>query len=89
MPTDIRIDVAQALADVHRQVLVALWLSGGMVLAVLMIALVAAGCRRCGLIVGAGYAATLCFVPVGHAQMLGPCGLALAAGGLMWHGRLR
>jgi hypothetical protein len=89
MPSDTRIDLAAALTQVHHQVVVALWLSGGMVLATLMVAAVAIGWRRAGLALGAAYAASLCFVPVGHAHVLGPVGLAFAAGGWMGHGRVR
>lgn len=86
---DTRIDVAAALAEVHRQVVIALLLSGGMILAIAMVGLVAVGWLRAGLVLGAAYAATLCFVHVGHAQVLGPIGLAFAAGGWLWHGRVR
>jgi hypothetical protein len=50
MPTDVRIDLAQALAQTHREVVVALWLSGGMILATAAAA--ALRWRRCTLVLG-------------------------------------
>lgn len=88
MPAELRIDLAQALAQTHREIVVALWLSGGMLLATGMVAAAALRWRKTGLVLGGAYAATLCFIPVGHAQVLGPFGLAFAAGGLIWHDRV-
>ncbi|MGH7996511.1 MAG: hypothetical protein ACREFX_09185 [Opitutaceae bacterium] len=79
--------LSRALAAAHEQVAVALWLSGGMLCASAMIVLLAASLRRCALACGLAYAATLCFVPVGHARVLGPCGAAAALVGLAWPGR--
>lgn len=66
----------------HEQIAAALWLSGGMLAAALAIALAACGWRRAALAAGAGYGLTLCFVPVGHAQVLGPMVIAIALAGL-------
>ena len=82
MPTDATTTVLQAIDAAQRQLSAALWISGGMVAACLMIGLVAAGWRRAGLAAGLAYAITLSFVPVGHARVLGPCGAAAAAIGL-------
>ena len=48
-----------------------------------MIALLAIGWRKAALAAGLGYALTVCFVPVGFARVLGPCGAAVAAVGLL------
>jgi len=83
VPTDATTTVLQALDAAQRQLAAALWISGGMVAACLMIGLLAAGWRRAALTAGFVYAVTLSFVPVGHARVLGPCGAAAAAIGLV------
>lgn len=65
----------------HNQIAAALWLSGGMIAAGCAIALLACGWRRPALVAGACYGFTLCFVPVGHAQLLGPVTVAAALAG--------
>jgi len=72
-----------ALDNAHRQLLTALWLAGGMVCGAAAIALLALGWRRCALLAGLGYGITLCFVPVGHAEVLGPATVAAALFGLL------
>jgi hypothetical protein len=74
----------QVLAAVQTQVVVALWLSAGMILAIAMVISIAAACRRSALACGFAYALTLCFIPVGHARLLGPIGVAAALVGLVW-----
>lgn len=74
----------QVLIAVHDQVAAALWLSAGMILAVAAIALTAWRLRRTALVCGLGYCITLCFVPNGHAQILGPLGCGAAVAGLAW-----
>jgi hypothetical protein len=86
LPPDL---LVEALARAQREVATALLLSGGMLLAFLMIGLVAAGLRRTGLLFGLAYSLTLCFVPVGHAHLLGPCGAGAALAGLLWPGKRR
>jgi len=79
-------DAAAALAaldNAHRQLLTALWLSGGMLCSAAAIALLALGWRRCALLAGLGYGATLCFIPVGPARWLGPGSIAAATFGLL------
>ena len=74
---------AAALDFAHRQLLVALWVASGMVCAAAATVLLALGWRRCALWAGLGYGVTLCFIPVGHARVLGPLTLAAAAFGLL------
>ena len=79
-------DAAAALAaldSAHRQLLTALWLAGGMLCGAAAIALLALGWRRCALLAGLAYGATLCFVPVGPARWLGPGSIAAATFGLL------
>ena len=76
--------LAAVLTAVHAQVVTALWLSAGMILALAMIACVATGGRRLALGFGFGYSLTLCFLSNGHAQYLGPAGCAVALLGLIW-----
>ena len=72
------------LVTVHTQVAAALWLSAGMILAVASIGCMAWHWRRAALVCGFGYCVTLCFVPNGHAQILGPLGCGAAGAGLAW-----
>jgi len=75
--------LAEVLAQVRSQIAAALWLSAGMVLAQAGFACLAAGWRRPALALGLLYSATLCFVPNGHAEILGPVGGAIAVAGLL------
>lgn len=77
------VSLQHVLRAVHDQVAAALWLSAGMVCAFGLIALLACGCRRAALGCGVLYSLTLCFVPNGHARILGPCGAAIAILGLL------
>lgn len=73
----------QVLGEVRAQVSAALWLSAGMVLVLGIVVCAAAGLRRPALALGLLYFITLCFVPNGHAQVLGPVGAAAAAAGML------
>ena len=76
--------IAHILTTVHAQVITALWLSAGMVLAIFAIVCVAFGARRPALVFGFGYSITLFFMHNGHALVLGPSGCAVSLIGLMW-----
>lgn len=76
--------LAYVLTTVHAQVVTALWLSAGMLLAMAAIVSMALRCRRTSLIFGLGYSATLFFVHNGHALILGPIGCAVSLIGLVW-----
>jgi hypothetical protein len=76
--------LAALIATVHAQLVAALWLSAGMVLAFAAIACIALGWRRPALTLGFGYSLTLCFLANGHAQLLGPAGCAVALAGFLW-----
>jgi len=78
--------LAYVLSAVHAQVMTALWLSAGMVLATLGLIAIAAGFRKIALLFGLAYSATLFFVHNGHALVLGPLGCAVALIGLLWPG---
>jgi hypothetical protein len=69
---------------VHAQVVAALWLSLGMVLAFAAVTCIAFSWRRPALACGFGYSLTLCFLSNGHAQILGPMGCAIALVGFLW-----
>ena len=72
------------LVAAREQVAVALWLSAGMVAATAMVLFIAGSFRRSALGCGLVYGVTLCFVPVGHARVLGPCAIAAALIALLW-----
>lgn len=76
--------LAAVLAAVHAQVVAALWLSAGMILAFAAIGCIALAWRRPALVCGFGYSLTLCFLTNGHAQLLGPAGCAVALTGFFW-----
>jgi hypothetical protein len=76
--------LAAVLAAVHAQVVAALWLSAGMILAFAAIGCMALAWRRSALACGFGYSLTLCFLANGHAQLLGPAGCAIALTGFLW-----
>jgi hypothetical protein len=77
------VSLQHVLRAVQDQVAAALWLSAGMLCAFGLIALLACGWRRSALVCGLLYSCTLCFVPNGHARILGPCGAAVAFLGLL------
>jgi hypothetical protein len=77
----------QVLATVHNQVCAALWLSAGMILATAIVGCVALDRRRTALALGLGYSTSLCFVQNGHAQVLGPFGVAVSLAGFLWRPR--
>jgi hypothetical protein len=83
------VTLQQVLRAVQAQVAAALWLSAGMLCAFGLIVLLACGWRRAALACGLLYSVTLCFVPNGHARILGPCGGAIALLGLFLPGRRR
>ena len=72
------------LTTVHAQVVVALWLSAGMIFAFASLLCIAFGWRRPALCLGCGYSMTLFFVHNGHALVLGTAGCAVAVIGLLW-----
>jgi hypothetical protein len=72
------ITLHHVLRAAQAQVSAALWLSAGMLCAFGLIVALAAGWRRAALAGGLLYSLTLCFVPVGHARVLGPCGGIIA-----------
>jgi hypothetical protein len=72
------------LTTVHSQVVVALWLSAGMILAFVCLLCTALGWRRAALCFGCGYSCTLFFVHNGHALILGTAGCATGIIGLLW-----
>jgi len=72
------------LSVVQAQLVAALWLSLGMVLAFATVACLAFAWRRPALACGFGYSLTLCFLSNGHAQILGPVGCAVALLGFFW-----
>jgi hypothetical protein len=74
----------QIVATVHSQVCAALWLSAGMILATAMTVCVALDRRRTALALGLGYSTSLCFIQNGHAQVLGPLGVAVSLAGFLW-----
>jgi hypothetical protein len=76
--------LAAVLAAVHAQVVAALWLSAGMILAFAAIGCISLAWRRAALACGFGYSLTLCFLANGHAQLLGPAGCAVALTGFLW-----
>ncbi len=76
--------LAAVLATVHAQIVTALWLSAGMILAFAAVTCVALAWRRSALACGFGYFLTLCFLSNGHAQFLGPAGCAVALAGFLW-----
>ena len=76
--------LAAVLTAVHAQIVTALWLSAGMILAFAAIACMALAWRRSALACGFGYSLTLCFLSNGHAQFLGPAGCAVALTGFFW-----
>lgn len=71
------------LALAHRELVVAILLSAGILCAFALIVLAAMGCRRSALAFGLLYSATLCGVPVGYARVLGPCGISVALVGIL------
>ena len=79
--------LAYVLTTVHAQIVTALWLSAGMLLAFAAIACAALHWRRFALFFGFFYSLTLCFVHNGHAQIIGPLGCAIAFAGLVWPGK--
>jgi hypothetical protein len=81
--------LASVLAAVHAQLMTALWLSAGMILASAAIACIALAWRRPALILGFCYSLTLCFLSNGYAQYLGPAGCAVALTGFFWPRRNR
>ena len=83
------VTLQQVLQSVETQVAAALWLSAGMVIVFALIIALACGWRRVALGLGALYFLTLCFVPNGHARVLGPVGAAIAVLGLCWPDRRR
>ena len=76
--------LAYVLTTVHAQIVTALWLSAGMLLAMAAIVSMALRCRRTSLVFGLGYSATLFFVHNGHALILGPIGCAVSLIALVW-----
>ena len=76
--------LAHILIAVHAQVVTALWLSAGMILASAAILCIALAWRRAALACGLGYSVTLCFLSNGHAEYLGPAGCAVALTGFLW-----
>ncbi len=76
--------LARVLTTVHTQLVTALWLSAGMLVAFAAIVCVAFNWRRSALVFGFFYSATLFFVHNGHAQILAPTGCAVALIGLLW-----
>jgi hypothetical protein len=76
--------LARVLTTVHAQLVTALWLSAGMLLAFAAIVCMAFRLRRSALACGFCYSATLFFVHNGHAQILAPAGCAVALIGLLW-----
>jgi hypothetical protein len=72
------------LTTVHAQVVVALWLSAGMILAFASLVCIAFRLRRAALCFGCGYSLTLFFVHNGHALILGTAGCATCVIGLLW-----
>ena len=76
--------LASFLIAVHAQVVTALWLSAGMVLAFAATLCIALAWRRAALACSLGYSVTLCFLSNGHAQYLGPAGCAVAITGFLW-----
>lgn len=81
--------LAYVLTTVHAQVVTALWLSAGMLLAIAAIICIALRCRKTSLAFGFGYSATLLFVHNGHALVLGPIGCAATLIALIWPGPSR
>ena len=79
--------LAETLEIVRAQVATALWLSAGMLCAFAGIVCAAIHRRRAALFFGFCYSATLCFVPNGHAQIIGPLGGAAAVAGFFWPSR--
>ncbi len=82
MPPDSAAALA-ALDNAHQQLLAALWLAAGMLCGAGAVVLLALGWRRSALLAGLGYGVTLCFIPIGHARVLGPLSVAAAAFGLL------
>lgn len=76
--------LARVLTTVHAQIVTALWLSAGMLLAFAAIICVTFNWRRSALVCGFCYSVTLFFVHNGHAQILAPAGCAIALIGLLW-----
>jgi hypothetical protein len=76
--------LAYVLTTVHAQIVTALWLSAGMLLAMAAIVSMALRCRRTSLIFGLGYSATLFFVDNGYSLILGPIGCAVSLIALVW-----
>ncbi len=76
--------LAQVLTAVHAQIVTALWLSAGMLLAFAAIVCVAFNWRRSALLFGFCYSITLFFVHNGHALILAPAGCAITLIGLLW-----
>ena len=77
------VTLQHVLRAAQAQVAAALWLSAGMLCAFSLIVSVAWGRRRTALACGLCYSLTLCFVPNGHARILGPCGGAVTLLGFL------
>jgi hypothetical protein len=76
--------IAFVLTAVHTQLVTALWLSSGEVLAIVGLICVAFGTRRPALLCGLGYSITLCFVNNGPALILGVLGCVASTLGFLW-----
>lgn len=79
--------VAEALAAARDRLATALWLSAGMLCALGSTVCQALSRRRGGLAFALLYGLSLCFVRNGHAQVLGPLGMAAALAGLLAGGK--